>query len=424
MKKMYDSNNIKLSKYKVMKTFWEQVAGKSQISFGGGFSVMPLNYKTDTENVTVDEHQELMPLLDLRGILKYNSLEEMAQDKEATDPVSLTMPGEDKKHYFEDVLTEYVRTYFESEKNWTTPIAHCQTQEDQLVFCLSTLWLNATFTDYENPIPFIRRYTNFIKDRTFDDFFEPRDIKEIQTLKNANLEIKQSEQEEFQETPDAIQFTITKNGVEKRLPRIAYGISNGEAYIYGIQGYKTDEDPKEIKQVNRARFGSYREENYPPDYREAYKRLEPYAYISLFSFLCMLKEKGITKVNMPAFLPERYESKEMISRMKEAEEIEKIEAQKIRRKERRKAINEIKKRNDEHQRIQYTMTNKFLGYMTRMQCDVPGLKMLAYPEQTNGFLVTDISNMSPNPESNIIFYEISRKIDEMYKAIEKSKEER
>ena len=84
----------------------------------------------------------------------------------------------------------------------------------------------------------------------------------------------------------------------------------------------------------------------------------------------------------------------------------------------------IKKRNDEHQRIQYTMTNKFLGYMTRMQCDVPGLKMLAYPEQTNGFLVVDISRMHSNPNSNLIFYEIDRKIQEMHQSIHKNDVER
>ena len=66
---------------------------------------------------------------------------------------------------------------------------------------------------------------------------------------------------------------------------------------------------------------------------------------------------------MPSFLPERYESKEMVSRMKEEEGIKEIEAQGLRRKDRRKAIHEIKKQNNEHQRIQNTMTNQFLSYI-------------------------------------------------------------
>lgn len=424
MKKMYESNNVELSKYNVMKAFWEEVAGKDKVRFGGGYSMMPLNYKTDTKEVIVDEHQDLMPLLDLRGLLKYSSLEEMGKDPNAKDPNASTMPGEDKKYYFEDVLTEYVRTYFESEKNWSTPINHCNNKKDQLVFCIAGLWLNATHSDYENPIDFIKRYTNFLKDHTFDDFFETKNIRNLQTLKNAQLSIKLIDQEEFQETPEAIEFTISKDGVEKKLPRVSFGISNGEAYIYGIQGYKTDEDPKEIKPINRARYKTYMEENYPEDYREGYKRLEPYSYISLFAFLCLLKQKGIKKVHMPSFLPERYESKEMVSRMKEEEGIKEIEAQGLRRKDRRKAIHEIKKQNNEHQRIQNTMTNKFLSYITRMECDVGDLEILAYPEQTNGFLVVDISRMHPNPTTNLIFYEIEKKIQEMNKSIQKNNIER
>ena len=30
---------------------------------------------------------------------------------------------------------------------------------------------------------------------------------------------------------------------KKKLPRIAYGISDGVAYIYGIQGYREEEKP-------------------------------------------------------------------------------------------------------------------------------------------------------------------------------------
>lgn len=212
---MYNLYSINLSKYNVMKTFWEKVAGKSRIDFESGYYIMPLNYKTDDETVMCEEEQGLLPILDLRGILKYSSLSEMMQDSEAVKRDGSTEPGEDHKVYFEDALTEYVRTYFESEKNWTIPIEHCLNQEDQLVFCLATLWLNATFSDYENPIEFIRRYTDFIKDNTFEELDDKKSLTGIQTLKNANLEIQSIPQDELQETPEAIQFIVSKNGVEK-----------------------------------------------------------------------------------------------------------------------------------------------------------------------------------------------------------------
>ena len=44
-------------------------------------------------------------------------------------------------------------------------------------------------------------------------------------------------------------------------------------------------------------------------------------------------------------------------------------------------------------KIIFNITNKFLQYMSRMECDVPGVEIAETPEQTNGSLVTDISKI-------------------------------
>ena len=247
---------------------------------------------------------------------------------------------------------------------------------------------------------------------------EPKKITEIQSLKGCNIEIINDEQEEFQETPTAINLIIKKNDFEKKMPRIAYGISNGIAYIYGIQGIKTyEEDSPEIKKVNRSRYQLNNLENIPEDYQSLFLRQEPYSYLSLFIFLSMAKHQGINKVAFPSFLPMRYESKE-----KFIEETYKRKHGKINNdsndanKEHKKLLKEEEKEKNEHQRIQYNITNKFLAYMARMECDVLGIKISATPEQTNGTLIADISKMKPDLQTNIIFYEIDKKIEHLLKS--------
>ena len=88
------------------------------------------------------------------------------------------------KQEFEKLLIEYVRKFFASEKYWANPISSCNTLKDKLVHCISTLWLNATPEDFENPIQFIQRYINFLQDNTFDELTETVQINRLQTLQN------------------------------------------------------------------------------------------------------------------------------------------------------------------------------------------------------------------------------------------------
>lgn len=394
---MWNWNRKSPTKQEIMQTFFKSIVGRPEVDIGNKTYYMPLNYKTNNKEVIVNSD---VPIINLRN----NNLT-----------------------FFGEALTEYVEAYFESEKYWANPIKNCANNKDKLNHAIATIWLNATFTDYENPIQFIQRYTQFLKDKTFDDFSDGKTLRKMQTLKNCNIEITKAEQEEFQETPDAILFTIKvidKDGktVEKKLPRIAYGIADNTAYIYGIQGYSQKDESPEIKKVNRSRYQVNNMSNVPQDYRNVYAKQEPYAYISLFTFLCMLKQKGITKVVMPAYLPLRYEGKE-IGLSKKAQELEtQLEENNSNVKEKRETLRQIEHETNEHQRVQYNITNKFLAYMTRMECDVEGIEVLETPDQNNCGLVVDISQMQADQQKSIIFYEISKKVESIIK--EKTESER
>jgi len=378
---MWNWNKINAKEY-IMSLFLGKVAGKETVDIGNRTYYMPINYVTDEKEVIVNRS---LPIINLKN----NNLE-----------------------LFKTALAEYVRIYFESEKNWANPITSCNSNSEKIIHAIATLWLNATYSDYDNPIQFISRYIQFVKDKTFDEFYDGIKINKLQTLKNCGIEIKKAEQEEFQETPDAIIFTIQikdKEGkrFDKKLPRITYGIADNTAYIYGIQGYSANEDAPEIKKINRSRYKVNNMENIPEDYINVYRKQEPYAYISLFAFLSMLKEKGITTVVMPSYLPLRYEGKE-IGLMKRARELA-IQAETS--KEKKEALRKIEHEVNNHQRVQYNITNKFLAYMSRMECDVPGIEIKQTPDENNLGMVVDISKMNPDKESTIIFYEIAKKIE-------------
>lgn len=283
------------------------------------------------------------------------------------------------------------------------------------------MWLNATAEDYEKPMNFVKRYTDFLQDNTFGEFLDGITINKVQTLNNCSIEIRKEEQDAFQETPDAMLFTIRVTDSDgqkqaKRLPRVAYGISAGIAYIYGIQGYREEEKPQtEMKKVNRSRFQVNNMENIPDGYQNVYSKQEPYAYISLFTFLCMLKQKGIKKVIMPDYLPLRYEGKELGMLAKAREVAEQAKEEAVSKKEKKDLLKKIGAEINNHQRIQYTITNKFLAYMSRLECDVPGVEIKQTSAENQIGLEVDISQMTPDKKSNLIFYELDKKIEGLMK---------
>ena len=121
---------------------------------------------------------------------------------------------------------------------------------------------------------------------------------------------------------------------------------------------------------------------------------------------------------MQSYLPERVASKEMF--LKDRIEYE-LAHEAPGRKER---LRELYARQGDYKRIQYNITNKFLQYMSRIECDVPGIEITETPERTNGSLVADISKMNLTNYENIIFYEVDKKLEELMRTKDKKEEER
>lgn len=386
----------------LFKFFLNDICGKKSIRQGAREYIRPINYKTDDREVIIND---FLPVLNLRD-KNYDIV---------------------KKELF-----EYVETFFNSDKFWADPIESCLSEKDKLVHVLSTLWLNATTYDYQNPGQFIRRYTNFLKDNTFSDIYNGIKLKNISTLKGCTMKIRNTDQHEFQETPDAINISLIKDGVEKKLPRVAYGISNGVAYIYGVQGYKEEyrsaHEEKIKKKLARARFGMNREiKKTNPEYKEEYLELEPYGYLSLFVFFNLIKQKGIENVQMIHLLPLRYESKRLTILEEARREALELTQRKVNRLEKDELLKKIDDKSDNIDKDEKAIIDKFLGYMLRMTDYTNGLEIVnddlsdakigvkvyqdikpndEFPNGRKGFGV--------NQETNSIFKEVSERIQNEY----------
>lgn len=114
---------------------------------------------------------------------------------------------------------------------------------------MTSIWSNASPSDFANPIEFLKRSTDFINDDTLNDYLEPQIIGYSEILKS-KIEIEIVKNKPLKETPYSIKATIIDNendDLRYELPTVNYGISNSSAYIYSIKG-KSKKEKDYMKQ--------------------------------------------------------------------------------------------------------------------------------------------------------------------------------
>lgn len=130
---------------------------------------------------------------------------------------------------FINKLSEYINLKVSTNSNFDFT-------DENIKIIIITLFYNASYEDFYNPIAFINKQIEFIKN---NNFIEPTIIENISSLENSNLDIKISNENLFQETPYKLDLSIlnelNNEPVIYKLPSVSFGISNNTAYIYGIQ---------------------------------------------------------------------------------------------------------------------------------------------------------------------------------------------
>lgn len=275
---------------------------------------------------------------------------------------------------------------------------------------MSYLFVNATTEDFLNPI-------SLIKDETFDYLKNGLQIDVAKTFSNSQLEIKKTSQSVLMETPNKLEFSLTKeeNGKQLRypLPEVSYGITTNdtgekECYIYSILNPKSKETSEEEKryqkkiarklyQLNQGIIEQESKEyldfknNESTYYPENISDVSPSAVMSLVFMISLLQRENIHIVKGIPYLPIRYHSRELA-----ATRCEDIERQEM-----------LMQRN---QAIQTSITNKFIRTFRRAAYHMKETTIQSYPYDVDEFLHLKI-NEKKEPVESIILQEAVENIE-------------
>ena len=184
---------------------------------------------------------------------------------------------------------------------------------------ITLLWNNLTEDDFKNPVNYINRYIDFMN----NPIILNNDYVNIgySNILDSNIEICLKQEPINEETPYGLYIRSKKENLYYEFPVVRIGISKDKAYIYAVQQKKNKELENEEnynyeKYIHRKLFkvnaGFIKEENADNIINpENITGISPSALISLTITLSILESSGIKKIEVPTFLPVRYNAKEI-----------------------------------------------------------------------------------------------------------------
>lgn len=321
--------------------------------------------------------------------LNYNITDAQHEEKRCTVDDNLPSIEINNVELFKEKLEEYIQTLSSKSDVWKE--IPFESEEDKIKYTASMLFVNATFEDFNYPYSYMDKYTAALKDDTFKDLAEEKSICKLNSFKDATLKVKSTDQSTFLETPQKLEFSLSKmmqdnNEYTVSLPSVSCFCYENEGEkilnIGAIQNKKVDRDKERNifeKQVNREKFKL----NAGVDKEE--QDVEPLAILSLASAIFLAKEKGITKVRMPDFMPMRWYAKSLANE----------------KKSKHKNLN-LEELQEEQIRIQTNVTDKFLRNMMRIEEQIGMVNVRSIPGITGDYLECNITDKQVDNPNNIL----------------------
>ena len=282
------------------------------------------------------------------------------------------------KKEFDSLLTEYLAKALEF---YDTDSFCEEIQNDfhmKAKTVMTLLFSNATMEDFENPCSYLRRRIDFFDNKLDDKEFNSEILKSTvsATIKKGQINM---------ETPYKLETTLINEDDKAILPTIYFGISKDTAYIYSIQNKIVKDKSTFDKIVNRLLYKVNDGFDTKKDTYEEYgignlKDITPSFLYTANILLSMLKQYGINHIEVPSFLVERWNAKELYISYKEAklrDVPDKIEL-----------ITELR---NEHERIQSNLTEKLLRVFRRLDFHHTGVSVKYLPFDPESSMVLDIT---------------------------------
>lgn len=235
-------------------------------------------------------------------------------------------------------------------------------KEKYLIACLLS---NTLVTDFNDLDCLFTRHSNFMRDNSFDEFFNVHNLGYSEILKS-NLCVKVTKQGVLEETPYGIDsFLVDEEDNEiYRFPTVRFGISDEKAYIYAIQGRNNNEN-KKIERILRKTGEGFDEKNTDRDPIENPENLysvSPWSLVALTVAVSLIKNNtNVKEFCAPYFLINRWNAVEVsYQNLKEKYKDRMDDA----------LVSEVicKKQNQvlEHEDKQRNITDKFLRTIRRL----------------------------------------------------------
>ena len=274
---------------------------------------------------------------------------------------------------FNNVLIEY---YNKAKEFY---IGKIDEEDDFDKTILTLLWNNATEEDFKNPIRYISKYTKFL-DKPIEVTKEYISLGYSEILES-NIEISLQEEPIYEETPYALYSRCEKDGLYYDFPVSRFGIKDNTAYIYAVQQSSKkeleEESLKYQKKIHRKLFkvNEFFEKEEEIDNIENPENLtgiNPSALISLSILISKLEENGVKNIEVPTFLPVRYNAKEISFLIKKNI----LKRKGMSEEEINNMFNELTKN---HEEIQRNLSDKLLRNIRRLEYNFNNISVNSYP---------------------------------------------
>jgi len=167
-------------------------------------------------------------------------------------------------------------------------------------YLIEWIMRNATSNDLSNVESFLKKYTHFITDNTFDQI---KKIKHIGVLLGYDVYVMRKRSSVNYETPYYLAYYMVKDNIPVELPNVRFGVENkGSNKIFHILSTQTSQDNVHMEEYYEIckQFKSYMGKS------KFFREFNPTHVISLFITFGLIKGIGIDTVKVADYLPLRF----------------------------------------------------------------------------------------------------------------------
>jgi len=221
------------------------------------------------------------------------------------------------KEKFDEYLYNYINifnSYLNDLNDEKIDRLYPENSRENYKYLLALTFFNASPMDFNDPVEYLKKRTNFILDKTFEKYRDYETICNVEEW-NSIIECKMINNYPSLETPHSLSFRINSNGNIFELPKVVYGISDNIAYIYAVQNKKRKDLDVYQKKINRSlytfnkgiidseEYYKYKNSDYYP---ENISDVSMSSLLSITLLIKLLQENNITKITVVPYLPLRY----------------------------------------------------------------------------------------------------------------------